>query len=241
MRKILSIALFIIAVNIGFAQNSAKIIGKWAYTDLHDKANLEEMDKEMAIMLFKDLILNFRADNSMSIAMRKTPDEATYSFDTNNDNMIIAESSGKKPMSIMIIKLTDDELILKLGQLAAMVLKKVSNDPDLATLQPATITATLKQISGKWFVIGIGDKKISDLGAEIMNDSYVQFNQDGKYSAKVLSIKQNGTWEFGKGNSTIIVETEDGRGIWSVYAISDNELIMQNDTSAKRMIFSRKP
>ncbi len=241
MKKILSIVFFIVAVNIGCAQNSTKIIGKWTYSDLHDKANLEEMDKEMATMLFKDLILNFRTDNSMSIAMRKAPDEATYSFDPTNDNVIIAESAGKKPMTISIIKLTDDELILKLGEIAPMILKKVSNEPDLATLQPATIPATSKQISGKWFVIGIGDKKMSDLGAEIMKDSYVQFAPDGKYSAKVLSIKQTGTWEFGQGNSTIIVETEDGRGIWSVYAISDNELIMQNDTSAKRMIFSRKP
>ena len=240
MRKILTFALLIAAVNFGCAQNSTKIIGKWSYFDLHDKSNLDDVDKEMAVMLFKDLVLNFRADKSMSITMRKTPDEGTYAFDPNDENSINAESTGKKPMHITIIKLTDDELTLKLGQLAPMILKKMSNDVDQPLLKSPAISTTLKQISGKWYVKAIGEKKISDLGAELMKDSFVEFTNDGKYSAKVLSVTQDGTWEFGKDNATILVETEDGAGVWSVYSVSENELVMQNDTSAKRMTFTRK-
>ena len=130
MKNILVLFVLLSTVTICKAQNSKNIIGKWAYVDLHDKSALDDATKEMAPMLFSQLIVNFRADNTMSLKMRKTPDHGTYKFDETDENLIHAISATGKPMPITIVKLVEDELIIKMGQLAPMVLKKVSAEPD---------------------------------------------------------------------------------------------------------------
>ena len=126
------LTVLLIAGNVCLAQNAKNIIGKWAYVDLHEDSKLDATEKEMAAMLFSQLKINFRTDNTMSLIMRKTPDNGSYTFDEANENNIHAVSATGKSMPITIIKLTENELILKLGQLAAMVLNKVSAEPDPA-------------------------------------------------------------------------------------------------------------
>lgn len=239
MKNIITVVLLIV-FQVTVAQNSKLIIGKWAYVDLHDKSSVDEAGQQMAAMLFSQLTMNFSADNTMSITMRKKPEPGTYSFDKDNENLINAVSATGKPMPLTIVKLTENELIVTMGTMGAMIMKKVSAEPDAAPAITPKVSATMKQITGKWYVTGSENKKMSELGAELMGDSYVSFSANGKYNSKVLSIEQTGTWKFGKDNKTIVVDTEDGKGIWSIYEISDSELMMQNDTSLMRMTFSKK-
>ena len=239
MKKILFLAL-LLASAFGTAQNEKRIIGKWAFSDLYDKSSLDEESQKMAAMLFKELTVNFRPDNTMSLAMRKKPETGTYAFSKEDPNVITATSDNGRAMTLTIIKLTDDELILTLDKAGSMVLKKVSEAPDDAPVATPKVAATHKQITGKWMVTGSTDKKLSDAALEIMKDSFVEFTPDGKYHSKALMVEQHGTWAFGPGNTTIAVDTEDGKAVWNIYAISDTELIMQNDTSSKRMTFVKK-
>ena len=240
MKKIFLIALFLAATTAGIAQNAKLIVGKWAYSDLYDKESVDEQGQQMAAMFFKDLTLSFRTDNTMSLSMRNRPETGTYEFASDNQTVITATSDSGKAMTLTIIKLTTDELILTLDKAGSMILKKVSSQPDDAPAATPKVAATQKQITGKWMVTGSTDKKLSDAAAEIMKDSFVEFTPDGKYHSKALMIEQHGTWSFGPGNTTINVETEDGKAVWNIYAISDTELTMQNDTSSKRMTVVKK-
>ncbi|CAM3326439.1 hypothetical protein FLLO111716_03855 [Flavobacterium longum] len=239
MKKITFLALLLVTT-VGIAQNDKLIIGKWAFSDLYDKSSVDEQGQQMAAMLFKELTINFRPDNTMSLAMRKKPETGTYAFSKENPNEITATSERGNAMTLTIIKLTADELILTLDKAGSMILKKVSATPDDAPVATPKVAATHKQITGKWMVTGSTDKKLSEAAAEIMKDSFVEFTSDGKYHSKALMVEQHGTWAFGAGNMTINVDTEDGKAVWNIYAISDTELIMQNDTSSKRMTFVKK-
>lgn len=240
MKRIFLLALFLLATTTGIAQNAKLILGKWAYSDLYDKESVDEQGQQMAAMFFKDLTVSFRPDNTMSLTMRNRPETGTYEFSHDNQTVITATSDNGKAMTLTIIKLTAEELILTLDKAGSMILKRVSETPDAAPVPTPKVAATHKQITGKWMVTGSTDKKLSDAAMEIMKDSFVEFTPDGKYHSKALMVEQHGTWAFGPGNTTINVDTEDGKAVWNIYAISDTDLIMQNDTSSKRMTFVKK-
>lgn len=239
MKKITFIALFVLSAISASAQNSKLIVGKWAYSDLYDKSTIDEEGQMMATMLFKEMTVSFGADNVISLTMRKKPEPGKYSFDPKDDKIINAVSDTGKKITLTIIKLTENELIVTLDKMGSMIFKKVSGEPDAIPAPTPKVPATAKQITGKWYVTGSDGKKLSEMAADLMSDSFVNFAADGKYHAKILAIEQKGTWKFGEGNTTILVETEDGKGIWSIYKISDSELVMQNDTSVKHMMFSK--
>jgi hypothetical protein len=238
-KKILFVALLLAACTVGFAQNAKLIIGKWAYVDLYDKSAIDEQGQQMMTMLFGQMTISFGPDNTMLLAMRKKPEVGTYAFDKTNDTLLTATSATGKQMNFTIVKLNEKELIFTMGDAGTMVMKKVSDTPDAPPAVTPKVSATMNQISGKWHVMGKEDQK-SEFTTELLKGSFVDFGADGKYNAKILAIEQSGTWKFGEGNTTIIVDMgEDGKGVWSIYAISDSDLLMQNDTSSVKIKFSR--
>ncbi len=239
MKKMALIALLVLAAPTGISQNSKLIIGKWAYSDVYDKSGMDEQGLQMTAMLFGQLTLSFSPDGTMLLALRKKPEAGTYTFDKTDDKTLTATSASGKAMIFKIIRLTGSELIFSMGDAGSFIMKKVSPTPDAAPVAAPKVAATMKQISGKWHVVGKEDQK-SELAAELLKGSFVDFAPDGKYNAKILAIEQSGAWKFGEGNTTIIVDLgEDGKGVWSIYAISDSELVMQNDTSTAKIKFNR--
>jgi len=239
MKKITLVVLLILTAHTGIAQNSKLIIGKWAYQDVYDKTGIDEQGLKMTEMLFGQLTLSFSPDGTMLLSLRKKPEAGTYAFDKADDKKLMVTSASGKEITFNIVKLTDSKMIFAMGDAGSFIMQKVSSTPDAAPPVTPKVPATLKQISGKWHVLGKEDHQ-TELAAELLKDSFVEFAADGKYNAKILSIEQSGTWKFGEGNTTIIVDLgEDGKGVWSIYSISDNDLLMQNDTSTTKIKFSR--
>lgn len=241
MKKIFMLAFLLLAGQTILAQNSKLIIGKWAYVSLQDSPDMDDQSKQMMDMLFKNLSINFRTDNTMTLAMRNKPEHGTYAFDKNDQAKVTATSATGKEMNLTVVKLNEKELVLTLDQAGTLVLNKVSDTPDAVEIVPVTpkVPATMKQISGKWYAVGKEGQK-SAMASELIKGSYVEFGANGKYRSEVLTIHQAGTWTMGEGNTTVNVDLdEDGKAVWSIYKISDTELVMQNDTSNSRMIFSR--
>lgn len=238
MKRIFLVALLFVAGLAGVAQNAKLIVGKWAYVDLYDKTAIDEQGQQMLTMLFGQMTISFRPDNTVSVQLRKKPDPGVYTFDKSNDKVIKVTSDSGKEMTFTIVRLNESELVFTMGDSGTLVMKKISDTPDAAPVTMPKVAATKAQISGKWYVIGKEEQ--SEFATELLKGSFVEFTPDGTYNAKILSMEQTGTWALGEGNKTINVDLgEDGQGIWSIYAISDTDLLMQNDSSALKMKFSR--
>ena len=238
MKKVLFALL--LAAQVMWAQNAQKIIGKWAYADMHNKEELDDMGREMAEKMFASLELNFRTDGTMSLGMMGKLEGGTYVFDASNDKLIHGKSNAGRPMELTITSLTDNELVITAGTLGPLVMKRASATPDAAPAALVTVASNAKQISGKWFLVDKeSEKPKSEMFYELISGSYLNFKANGTYEANIIGLKEEGTWKMAPGGKAIVVVTDDGTGEWYITAVSDTDLTLQKGPSAKKHMFSK--
>lgn len=115
MKKALTILLFtFISITIN-AQSNEMIIGKWTFKDAYNK---DKMDKADLAMLHSEIInkmtLDINKDGTFKAYLMGDNQNGTWSLSKDKKQLIL-NTNQEPPVKLYILKLTKNELALRLG------------------------------------------------------------------------------------------------------------------------------
>jgi hypothetical protein len=114
MKKTLITILFLyIAINLS-AQKSDLIIGKWVFTEALNK----DLDESQLAYIKAEIVgkweLYFKSDGKFDSQMMEEKNSGEWKYNPNSNSIVLTGIEGG-PQEFLILKLTENQLALKLG------------------------------------------------------------------------------------------------------------------------------
>lgn len=248
---ILGILLFSFTAIAANAQQAEMLVGEWKFQDIRAQADLDSTSTKQdsaivdaALSFFESLRLFFGEDGRYAMSTMFNQDEGEWAL---NAQTIVLTSDKGEIVNIQIIKLSEDRLDFIMDRGPELVMSKVGTSPKTRTKgvrnKLSTTTASVEQLSKKWFIKSITSPDETEEQVEIINElvagSYILLSKDGTYEARALGVTSKGTWKLGEDRATIITQIEDeGKRLWSIHSISQHDLVLLRGTSEERWIMS---
>ncbi len=246
LKLILASLLFAITFNLN--AQSDKLVGKWKYKDVHEKEKIDAQGLQMLEMFFGEMTLYFDSKGNHKVFMMGKIEEGKYNLSDDGKTIQLLSNKGAGE-EIELVEISDKELIIKMGSGdGAMILERVAvEEADKQVETPKKIqkqTATKQQIAGKWLLDAkkTAEKLTStqrEMFGELMDGSYFEFCENGKYKANILGAKAKGKWELGADNSTVIVHVDNSTKVWSILNVDDDNLGLLQGDAGKKYYFTR--
>lgn len=234
---------FILISSITFAQNEF-LYGQWQFEKIPDTVEMDEKEKEMSKMFFKEMTLAMDASH-YSLSIMGQEENGTWNalensfyelkssrgittkieFEKINDSTIIFK---KAPMMLQLIKIEDEPTITK-------------SESSLNKIQGATFKR--EDLLGTWINNGqIKNGKHNNTKFLHKEGEYVSYTflDNGTFDNKsILGIELSATWKIDTDNQTILIESEELTESRKVVLINEKELHLYNPQSDLILKFVR--
>lgn len=216
----------------GNAQTSAAVIGKWKFYDLGNKEGLDSAKLKTLKKVFKEMTFYFKANGNYKNDLMDLTEEGTWVF--NEKTNTITMTSGKGSIKdMMVSNVTADKMSVSVDEMSFILARAAIEETGAAeepVQQSPGISATTAQVAKKWFfkrreMANRTEEQIKKM-SEMMAGTYLDFKPNGAYETQVLQIKENGTWAFGTGNTTIVVTVENEKKLWTIKSVTATELVL---------------
>lgn len=227
-----------------YAQNPDDLIGKWKFHDVYQKEKIDSTGLKMLEMFFGKMTLQFNKNGLYKAEIMGRTEQGQWTLE--KDKTITIASDKGHISKLELIDLGADKMSFKMEKSAFIMQKTKEAEMDELVEKEKnfkTVKATTEQIAKKWY---LKNKETSEEVSEEMKEtvmnmlkgSYLDITPNGKYEIQVLKIKDNGKWEFGQGNESIITMNDDTEKVWNIVAVSENELVLIQGLTNERWTFS---
>jgi hypothetical protein len=102
---------------------SDMLVGKWKFTDTHEKEDMDEAGMKMLKSFFGSLKLSFSEDRTYTAFIMGKDDGGNWKLNDSEDKVLMTSNNSGENMEMTVLELSADKLIIKLEK-AAFVLKK---------------------------------------------------------------------------------------------------------------------
>lgn len=223
-----------------YAQND--LAGKWEYKEIYDKSAFDSQGLQMAEMMLQGMSLYLKSDGTYKATMMGKNDAGTWNL--KEDRLTLSSNNGDE-IPVTILESGKDEMAIefvkfKLKMVRAMVTEEDKEPVKAFNIQ--TVKAEKDQIAKKWYLQTKENpektpqqQKLSD---ELVKGTWFDFKGNGKYEVSILGIKENGTWEFEEGNTSIVTRKGEYKKVWKIVKVSETELVLVKGQSEERWIFT---
>ncbi len=242
MKFILFIS-FLISTN-AYSQKADSIIGKWKYQEVYKKDGLDSLSISMFKEMFGDVSFYFKKNMHYKLFMMGSIEEGTWEYNPLKNKIILASNKGNGT-SLKILNLTNNTLAISIGE-PNFILRRTPATAEDEIEEPikkiATVSATLAQLSKKWYFKKREVPNKTEAQIKVMSDlakgSFYFFKPSYEYDAQVFKLTESGKWFFGAENKSIIIGDADKTKVWNIKSISSTELILVKGNSEDVWIFS---
>jgi len=198
--------------------------------------------------MFADMFIYLKPNKHYKAGFIGKTEEGQWAFDSSSRKIILSSNKGETN-SFEVISVSENQLTIKIGKKGGLVMSKTpataEDEAETAPKTIKTVAATRDQLAKKWFlkrqeVPGRTEERVK-LMSEIFNGSFYEFFKSGEYHLKILKIEENGKWETGPGNTSIIISSNGSNRTWNIYSISEKELVLIKGNTDEKWIFSTEP
>ena len=244
MRRTITLVIALISLIARGQSDQELIIGKWKYSDVYEKEKLDAKEQKMIQMLFGEMTLQFDDANNYKASLMGANEQGRWKYE--DKKTIILNSDKGNVTSIKIVDISSDTLVVKLQRgIIIMTRQSVGESEEIEanTKKFETVSATTEQVARKWYLQSRrsttdAPEDIKAIANKLLKGSFINFKKNGDYEVNVFNIEENGTWEFGENNESIITSVGDQKKVWSIVKISDSELILMKGISEEKWTFS---
>lgn len=241
MKKAFSALLFLTSLQLS-AQTADELIGFWKY---HGPQNPQEVDstgKAMLKRFFGSMSIDLNEDGHYTLSMMGREDEGKWTFDATQEEELELLSDNGSGKRIDIIEVDNKRLVLQLDG-KGFEMRKADKSTNTGTSRADEVKGTEaapEQLIKTWYLVKRDrpGKKSSAITAKMLAGSYVQLNEDGSYSVKMLGAEDSGSWKLKNKNTQLVWETGNEKKVWTIRSVSDNELILARGNSKETWYFS---
>lgn len=234
MKIILTTAFMAIATTL-FAQiNKEQLVGKWEFHQIYEQEKLDSVGLKMALAFFGETYFEFNEDNLCQVFIMNKLDNGTYQILEGEDGAYVELTTSKGEVGTMnIIESYGDTMAIEFARAKMILIKSTDAEPSEIVVEETMVvgvSATMEQMAKKWMIhseiVSESSPEMAALANDLVEGSYIDLKQNGKYHLLVIGIKEKGTWTFGENNTTIVTAADDMKQIWTIISISETELIM---------------
>ena len=174
--------------------------------------------------------------------MMNQRDVGSWKFNESEESLQLNSSSGESN-TFQVLELRDNKLVLQLPK-GAFVFSRTAEIPEtIGISQPIPeVKASREQIARKWYLKrkespGKSEQQI-ELVSSLLSGAYFDFNVNGSFEVKIMGITENGEWNIGSENQSVITRNNDAQKVWTIGSISEEQLVLHPGNSEERWIFS---
>lgn len=106
-----------------YAQKADSLVGKWKFVDIVDSKKLDKASQDFMKQMFSEMRLTFMANKKYNAYLMKK-EEGNWTFNDATHKIELINSKGQKD-DIMLIKLTNKQMIIDLGDKKPLIFEKV--------------------------------------------------------------------------------------------------------------------
>lgn len=231
--RLVYLSVLLLFSHLVFGQvNKEKLIGKWVFHEIKDQKKLEPKTKEMLLMFYQEMTVQFSEDGLYKFALMNGIEEGRYTL--KKSSVIMASNKGST-QSIDVSEISATHMTISLGK-GDFVMKKLPLESSEKLVEKEktfkSVPATKEQICKRWYFVEKESKKevsekVKEAANEIMKDTYFEFLPNGKYETMLLfNVTEKGKWTFGNNNESIIAMANGGKKEWFFIEVTENRLIL---------------
>lgn len=228
------------------SQTADSLIGKWKFRNIYQSEKMDSAELKMLRGMFASMTLYLKANNHYKTFMFKN-EEGLWRYEDAGRTITMAANKGTES-KLELISVTSNELLVSIGKDKAFILERTTTLPgdDVEEQLPAVklVSATSKQICKKWYLLrrDVPGRTAAQSKAvtELVGETFFNFQPDNTYQSQVLSIKVEGNWKFGPGNTSLILAVDDSKITWHIKSINENELVLLRGNTEETWTFTPK-
>ena len=223
--------------------NSEDIIGKWKYEEVYESEKLDSVGKAMMETLFGGMTFQFNEDGQYKAQIMGSEEQGEWKIENDKNILLSSEKGVVTPLEV--IDLTPENLTFSL-QGRPFVMAKTP-DTEMEALTKAkpkyeSVSATKDQVAKKWVLkskesVVETSELVQEALSEIHEGTYLKLSADGKSEVVVAGLSEDSAWQFGENNASIIITGEEGKRVWTIIGVSDNELILLLGSAGEKWVF----
>lgn len=123
-----------------YSQKADSLVGKWKFVDIVDSKKLDKASKDFMKQMFGDMSLTLKKNKKYDAYLMKK-EEGDWNFNEASQKITLTNSKGQKD-DIILIKLTDKQMIIDLGDKKPMIFEKVSDGSTSFVIPPFKMAET---------------------------------------------------------------------------------------------------
>lgn len=242
--KLLVGLCFLLNVPFLQAQDAGQLNGKWKFNDVYEREKVDSAGLKMIQGLFGEMTLYFKENGRYKAFIMGRNDAGIWRLGDDGKKVTMTSDKGDASEAA-IMQVSADQLVIKIGR-GAFIMERTQptaeEEAEEAPVEIKTVQATLEQVAKKWYMVSKDSpgktEKQKQMANELIKGSYYIFAKNGKYKAEVLGIKEEGTWEFGENNRSIVMRSEGDQKIWNISLVTENELVLIKGNTNEKWTFS---
>ena len=218
------------------SQNKQFLFGKWKFLDVYDIQNNTHSKTYEEKMWYSKMTFYFKRNNHYKAFIMGENEDGTFEYNEHT-NTITLTSNKENVNKVEVIRLTANNLVIRIGQPAFTLERTTTNDEDemeKPIVKSKSIAVTPEQISKKWTFKNCAQESDSTTAIALalndaMKGTFYYFKKNGKYEAVLSTDAVDGTWTLGKDHKSIILtasKDKDGSNIWEIKSVTATELIL---------------
>ncbi|RYG37486.1 MAG: hypothetical protein EOO01_30165 [Chitinophagaceae bacterium] len=226
MTKLLSfIALLLCAT--APAQTEKDLYGKWQFASI-EKFDGPDSEKQLMLTVLSGMAVTFNENRSASLSLAVQSYSGTWSFNSKTKKVVIA-NKGKEVFGVEILGATASELRVRQSPSLIVKLKRADAQVLNAEATPATIPASIEQLTGNWEMNRLTNNGKENALPPLLSGSVMKLNADGTVSGKLMGMSAAGRWEIVKedGADCLKVITGSSPMLFYIIGISTTTLQLQ--------------
>ncbi len=124
MKNTFTIIFFVLITNLGFSQTQERILGKWVFKDAYNKEQIDEAGLVMLQMeIVNKMTFTFNQNGTFEAYIMGERQKGIWEL-TPDSKKILLKVPNEAVTELQILRLTSDELALKLG-LGSFLMTKI--------------------------------------------------------------------------------------------------------------------
>ncbi len=228
------------------SQTVDSLIGKWKFREIYKSEKMDSTELKFLRGMFAGMTLYIKPNKHYKTFLFKN-EEGSWSFDELERKLTMSANKGTESQ-LELITVTANDLVVSLGKDKAFILERTTVVPNDEIEEKITarvlMSATSKQICKKWYLLrrDVPGRTAAQSKAvtELVGETFFNFQPDNTYQSQVLSIKVEGNWKFGPGNTSLILAVDDSKITWHIKSINENELVLLRGNTEETWTFTPK-
>lgn len=241
--------LLLLSAGLYTAHAQPALHGKWKYADIYEREQIDSTGQRMVEKMFAHMFIYLKPNQHYKAGFTGKTEEGQWAFDSSSRKIILHSGKGETS-SFEVIRVSDNQLIIKIGKKGGLVMSKTpataEDETETAPKAIKTVAATRDQLAKKWFLKrrekpGLTPEQVGMMADYMGKGSFYEFFKTGECHLQIFKIEEKGRWELGPGNTSVIIDNEGRKKIWNIYSISEKELVLILGNKDEKWIFSTVP